>query len=214
MSKEIDYSPERKEELAGGPALIIIRGLPGSGKTFLSKALVETLGNDNVKEVNPDEIFDASEEYQDFIGQLQREEPDLDSKFFPFRFLRKQALEAIQVDKIVIWDQPWSGLEKPEIVLETISKEIKAPVLLIEVELEAEKAMERLEKRKAEGGHGPNEEIFSQFVKKFRSINESDSCFIKIRGDTPIEKSVFDVLEQLKIVQQEFTATSVKIIQG
>jgi len=43
--------------------------------------------------------------------------------------------------------------------------------------------------------------IFSQFVKKFRSINESDSCFIKIRGDAPIEKSVFDVLEQLKRVK-------------
>jgi len=102
ISKEIDYSLERKEKLAGGQALIIIRGLPGSGKTFLSKALVETLGNNNVKEVNPDDIFDASEEYQDFVEQLQREEPDLGSKFFPFRFLRKQALEAIQIDKIVI----------------------------------------------------------------------------------------------------------------
>ena len=150
------------------PILIIIRGLPGSGKTSIAKGLKDRLKNKHCVRLDPDSIDYKGEVYKNFIEKLRKTEPQLDAKFFPYRFLRTRAIEALGRREIVIWEQPWSSLKGLKITLEKLSKIFPSlSTLIVEVEITPEEARKRIKKRVELGGHGPDDKTFKKFVEKF-----------------------------------------------
>ncbi len=151
--------------------VVFIRGLPGAGKTFLAQKLQKEIG-DNCLVLDPDGIKNHSLEYQLFIKDLARREPHLSPKFFPYRFLRNQALIHLKKGGLVIWDQPWSNLNGLKVTIEYLTKNLsQAPlVIIVELEIAPDKAYQRIRKRIESGGHGPSRTTFLQFVNRFRSV--------------------------------------------
>lgn len=80
------------------PALVFIRGIPGSGKSYLAEALEKSLGSENVIMLDPDKIDLTSKEYLEFSESLTKE--GVDKKLHPFRWLRTNAYGAIGSGKI------------------------------------------------------------------------------------------------------------------
>ena len=66
------------------PTLILIRGLPGSGKSYLATALQEALGKDIAITLDPDATDYTSRAYTDLSAALTAE--GIEEKFHPYRF--------------------------------------------------------------------------------------------------------------------------------
>lgn len=88
--------------------LLLIRGLPGSGKSYVANVLKEELGNQIVL-LDPDATDYTSAKYKEF-SKLKTAE-GVDEKFHPYRFLREQAYRAIDNDQIIAWNQAFTNLD-------------------------------------------------------------------------------------------------------
>jgi len=93
MEREIR---KNKEIINNQRALIIIRGIPGSGKSFLAQKLKEVLGEKAIK-MDPDE-YRGYKKRQIDISKTHHQSVDLIGK------LQNQALQAIKSGKIIIWE--------------------------------------------------------------------------------------------------------------
>src|SRR5687767_12616624 len=91
------------------PALIMIRGLPGSGKSYLAKALKKALGEDKVVMLDPDSIDKNSKDYTQMAEALTSE--GVDEKLFPYRYSRGLAYKGIEQNKVIMWNQAFTNLD-------------------------------------------------------------------------------------------------------
>ncbi len=89
--------------------VILVRGLPGSGKTYLSAELQKAIGEHQVVMLDPDATDYTSQEYIDHTNALTIDGVDL--ALHPYRFLRCKAYKAIASKTMVIWNQPFTNLE-------------------------------------------------------------------------------------------------------
>jgi hypothetical protein len=89
------------------PLLIIVRGLPGSGKSYLAARLHKAFGEDAVVALDPDTIDLNSQEYRDHSAALTAE--GVDAMVHPYRFSLGKALQGITDHKIIIWNQPFTA---------------------------------------------------------------------------------------------------------
>lgn len=188
------------------PSLVIIRGLPGSGKTYLAAALQKSVDEDIVV-LDPDSIDQTDAEYTDFSKALTAEGVDL--KFHLYRYSRAKAHQGIIDRKIIVWNQPFmdfEGLTKTTHNLEAFAEEndISLPVLIVEVEIDIPVAKARIEERKARGGHGPSDETFkSRFLNIYQSFTGKGYPTTTVSGQDNIEKSISHVLDALQNLQKE-----------
>ena len=90
------------------PVLIFVRGLPGSGKSYVTNRLQKELG-EGVVVLDPDATDYDSKEYHEHTKVLT--EQDVNPALFAYRFLREKAYKAIEENKVVIWNQPFTNLE-------------------------------------------------------------------------------------------------------
>jgi len=88
------------------PVLIMVRGLPGSGKSYLAQLLQKRLGGDVVM-LDPDGTDYTSGAYASFSAKLTSE--GVDEKLHPYRYLRAQAYEGITDHKVIIWNQAFTN---------------------------------------------------------------------------------------------------------
>lgn len=179
------------------PLLIIIRGLPGSGKTYiaerLQKALQERHGNDSIVMLDPDATDYQSQAYLDHVQQQVKD--NVDPVLHPYRFLRAQAYDGITSNKIIIWNQPFTSLDSFKKVtarLQEYAKEHKAemPLLVVEVAIDPATAKERVNTRKKKGGHGPSDKTFERFVEDYASFAPEGYNTLTVRGDQDVNKAV------------------------
>lgn len=182
------------------PSLILIRGLPGSGKSYLTEELVRRLGKESVMVLDPDLIDMQSEEYLRLKQELKGE--GVEEKFHPNRYLCLQASRAIEAGKTVIWNQAFThlgGLQRTiGRVQEYVSGHgINAPVLLIEVTIDPELAKARIAERSNSGGHDVPPENFQRFLDDYRSFANEGFNFVQINGEDDIEQSVQTILARL-----------------
>src|SRR5437764_567996 len=91
------------------PTLLMVRGLPGSGKSYLAMALSQALGQGNVVILDPDATDYNSPEYLELSKSLSAE--GVDEKFHPYRYLRSKAYKAIENNQIIIWNQAFTNLD-------------------------------------------------------------------------------------------------------
>lgn len=182
------------------PILIIVRGLPGSGKSYLASYLRGELGGDSVVMLDPDATDYDSQAYQEHTKQLTQE--GVDPKLHAYRFLRAQAYQGITDHRIIIWNQPFTNLEifhKMTANLEAYATEhdSRLPILVVEVTVDPAVARERVEKRKQQGGHGPSETTFNRFVSDYQSFANEGYHTVSVDGDGDVIQSVGRIIAAL-----------------
>ena len=188
------------------PTLIIVRGLPGSGKTYLAAELIKALGEDQVVMLDPDAIDFDSPEYAQHVQALTTE--GVDPKLHAYRFLRAQAYQAIEARQIIIWNQPFTNLEIFNKMIarlrdHAVEHGTELPLLIVEVEIDPVVAKERVEQRKQQGGHGPSDDTFARRVDDYTSFAPHGYTTVSVRGDDDVTASVAKVVQALQDLPAE-----------
>lgn len=182
------------------PVAILIRGLPGSGKTYLAKTLGNEIGEDKVVLLDPDAIDTKSQEYLEHTKSLAAE--GVDEKLHLYRFSRAKAYHGIEEDKIIIWNQPFTNLEIFNKMVGRLRDHAekhhkKLPILVVEVEIDHALAKRRLLERKNTGGHGPSDETWSRFINDYKSFATEGYNTVTVYGSDDVSLSVSKVLKAL-----------------
>jgi adenylate kinase family enzyme len=181
------------------PVIIFIRGLPGSGKSFLASELKKILGDD-ITVLDPDTIDINSKEYARHVEKCKSE--GVDEVLFPYRFLRGQAYQAIRDNEIVIWNQPFTNLEifnkmVANLRIQANENKTELMILVVEMEISDEVAKERVISRKSEGGHGPSVITFNRFINDYESFKNDGYNTVTVFGEDDVKESVQKVLDAI-----------------
>jgi predicted kinase len=188
------------ERPADHPSLILIRGLPGSGKSHLAAALTEHFGPDNVTILDPDQIDKTSEAYTALCKTLTEE--GVDPILFPNRFLKAKGYEAIDAGRIIIWNQAFThpdGFDRSVGSLKEYAAqhETELTILLVEVEVSPEVARQRASERAGQGGHAVPDQRFEQFISEYRSFADKGYPTVRVNGEDDVQRSANTVLAAL-----------------
>lgn len=183
------------------PVLIIIRGLPGSGKSSIARELQKDLGADEVTLLDPDMTDYTGNEYKEFSARLVAE--GVDTKLHPYRFLRAAAYAAIKERKIVIWNQGFTNLD----ILDRTIKNLKAyasehgcdlQAIVVEVEIDHQIARERVKQRAAVGGHDVPDEAYERFINDYKSFDGYGYNIVTVNGKDEVAVSVGRIMPEVK----------------
>lgn len=180
--------------------VIIVRGLPGSGKTHLAIELQKALSGQKVLMLDPDATDYESKDYIAHTKSLSAE--GVDSKLHAYRFLRGKAYNAIAAGEIIIWNQPFTNLEifdkmTANLYAEAVKHNVKLSILVVEVEIDPETARTRVTKRKESGGHGPSDATFERFNNDYHSFADHGYNTITVHGDNDVSDSVRYIVDRL-----------------
>jgi predicted kinase len=183
-----------------GPALLLIRGLPGSGKSYLARALRDYFGPDRVLLLDPDATDYNGTSYAVHVQSMEAQ--GIEAKFHPYRFLRGQAETAIATRKIVIWNQAFTllgGVQRTVDHLQDVaaSHDLLLPTLIVEVAIDHETAKARVAARASDGGHDVSPEAFERFISDYRSFADEGFNTIGLQGTDNIEAMVSAVVTAL-----------------
>ena len=139
---------------------MVIRGLPGSGKSTVAKIIASKLGNVGI--VDQDEVDVKSDEFLELRRSVTGEIPD---RTVIYRFDLRNAKQYLTENKMVIWPQPWTkvwGIEKAVRSLKSEFPDLEVNV--VQFDLPPEHANERVMQRAASGGHTFNEKSMQDFI--------------------------------------------------
>lgn len=186
------------------PVLVLARGIPGSGKSYLARHIQEKIGKEEVVLLDPDAIDFESDAYKNLVSQLR--EQGVDEKFYPYRFLRANAYSAIEAGKIIIWNQAFTnldGFQKTVINLQNYAQErnIELPLLVVEVFIDPTLAKERVRKRVENGGHNVADEAFERFINDFRSFADEGYRTVTVSGEQDTSVSAQKVIEAVNALR-------------
>lgn len=164
--------------------VIFVRGLPGSGKSYLAGTLANELPGSVL--LDPDAVDQTSEEYKKHVETQTQE--GVDPKLHLYRYSRALAFAAIKAGQTVIWNQPLNDLETFHKVASRFREfasenGVQLRLLVVEVETSPAVAAERVKARKAAGGHGPSDETFAGFVNKYISFAGAGYEVVKVSGE-------------------------------
>lgn len=182
------------------PILVLVRGIPGSGKTYLANAVGAELGDQAVV-IDPDATDYDGDEYAAHTKALT--EQGVDEKFHPYRFIRAQAHKAIEQGKVVFWTQAFTNLDgfnKTIINLQNHAAEhdMKLPLLVVEVEVEERTARARAAEREAQIGRSVSDEAFERFLNDYKSFADEGFNTVIVHGEDDIDDSVHKVINALE----------------
>lgn len=183
------------------PVAIFIRGLPGSGKSFVAASLASALGKDNAVLLDPDATDYESNEYKEHVKTMQAE--GVEEQLHAYRFLRGQAYKAIEDHKIIVWDQPFRNLEIFHKMVGRLNDhaaahQTRVPILVVEVEIDPLVAKQRVNERKQRGGHGPSDASFQRFINEHTSFADQGFALVKVNGENEASQSVEAIMQALE----------------
>lgn len=178
------------------PIAILLRGLPGSGKTYIATRLQAALGKDNVVMLDPDAIDITSKEYREHVKTQVAE--GVDESLHLYRFSRAKAYQGIEDNKILMWNQPFTNLEIFNKMVGRLKDHAAAhdkqmPIIVVEVEIDPSLAKARVEARKKSGGHGPSEKTWKRFVNDYKSFADDGYKTVTVYGDDEVSASVLKI---------------------
>ncbi len=179
--------------------LVFIRGIPGSGKSYLAHQLLQTLGNENIVLLDPDALDLNNPGYKKFSEELTAQ--DLPKAIHPFRWLRLQAVRAAQDGAIIMWNQPFTDEGVFTRLIDFIrtaahEKSVELDVYIIELNTPPDIAYERIQERIAAGEHGPSKHTFMDRVENFSSFHEHQNT-LQLDGTRDIKELTKDALDFL-----------------
>ncbi len=187
------------------PILIFIRGMPGSGKSYLAavlqKSLRELVGVDEVVMLDPDATDYESQEYAEHVKLATAE--GVDAKLHAYRFLRAKAYHGIADHKVIIWNQPFTNLEIfhkmiANLQAQAVEHNTSLSILIVEVEIDPTVAKRRVAERKEAGGHGPSDKTLAQRIGDHKSYADEGFETVTVHGEDDIAVSVASVLRALQ----------------
>jgi thymidylate kinase len=185
------------------PYAIIIRGMPGSGKTYLAMALKKALGEDTVVLLDPDATDYDSPEYKAHVAAQIAE--GVDPKLHAYRFLRAQAYIAIEDHKIFIWNQAFTNLEIFNKMVARFHEhaaefKVELPILVVEIEIDPENAKTRIRNRQRTKAYGGADAELLKRIDDYQHITFAGEGFetVVVHGESNVEKSVKSIMEALK----------------
>jgi len=190
---------------ADHPTLVIIRGMPGGGKSYLvaelQRPLRQSAGQENVVILDPDATDYDSDAYKAHVKAQLAE--GVDPKLHPYRFLRAQAYQAIEDHKTIVWDQ---ALTNPEMFRKMIDRlqdhatehGTVLSILIVEVAISPDLAKERVAQRKRAGGHGPSEATLAQRIADYKSYADQGFHTVTVRGDGNVGEAAAAVMRALR----------------
>lgn len=181
------------------PVMIFVRGLPGSGKTYIAVELQKALGEDVVM-LDPDATDYESKEYEEHTKKLTEE--GVDPKLHAYRFLRGKAYKGIADHKIILWNQPFTNLEifhkmVANLRIQADENHVKLQILVVEVEIDHDTARERVMKRRQAGGHGPSDDTFARFTSDYKSFANDGYNTVTVNGEDDVSVSVQTIITAL-----------------
>jgi thymidylate kinase len=186
MGKENNH-----EAITPNGTLIMIRGIPGSGKSTLSRRMLEMLGS-RATEINPDEAryknghFDNNSENEAGI----------------FAYLDSLAKDRLRDGGVVVWQQVWTTLKTGRNLQDHIRDKFNpGSLILIEIDIPKEVAWERIVNRESQGGSQRiTRDEFDRYVNQYISLGAviAESERILINGQDLLEKNVDIVERRLK----------------
>lgn len=155
--------------------VIFIRGIPGSGKSTIASILKDNLPA-NTEVLDPDYIEFEGQAYLAHLKEMVTQ--NVDPKLYVYRFLRQLVYQNITDRRLTIWNQPFTSLEIFNKITTRLYEHAKSvgvglKILIVEVEVDPRLASKRIGKRVAEGGHGPSNSKFNQFVSDYQSFANS-----------------------------------------
>ncbi|MBP7767283.1 AAA family ATPase [Candidatus Saccharibacteria bacterium] len=153
--------------------LMFIRGIPGSGKTFIATETAKKIGNNEVLLIDPDTVDTESTEYLEACQRMRSE--GVNETLFTYRFLREKARNGLLSRKVVIWNQAFTGIESFALVVDNfkqyaVENNIALKIYVTEVAIDPVIAKQRVRQRTANGGHGVDDDKFEEFIQKYRSL--------------------------------------------
>ena len=183
------------------PILVIVRGLPGSGKSYVVQELQSQMSDADFVVLDPDAIDFDSEAYAAFSAGLTAD--GVDAKLHPYRFLRSQGYAGIKEHKIIIWNQAFTHqdlLDRTIKNLQTYAVENghELPALIVEVHVDPEIAKERVAQRVEKGGHDVSAEAFERFINDYKTFDGYGYQVISLDGTSDITESVTQVKTAIK----------------
>jgi len=173
--------------------LLIVRGLPGSGKTT---AIDRATTLSASLRLDPDKVDTLSSEFVSFSEQCPKTLP---VKKKIYRYLLRKACVMLHMGKIVVWEQPWRSRDLFILTLENIAVigyDIQSPdisalpfaVIIVEIYVSSEEALTRVSERSIKGRHPLTPEDFSQFNEPLEPFNNLGFPFARFDGtQTPSE---------------------------
>lgn len=179
--------------------IILIRGIPGSGKSYITAELEKALGKKAIV-LDPDNINYASEEYHKHVHEQIAE--GVDPKLHAYRFLRAKAYEGIARGKTVIWNQPFTNLEifnkmTANFRIQAEENSRALDILVVEIEIDHDTAKSRVISRKQRGGHGPSDQTFDRFVEDYTSFAPFGYRTVVVNGRDDPQISISAIIKNL-----------------
>lgn len=187
------------------PTLVLIRGIPGSGKSYLAQALKRAIGEDNIVTLDPDATDYKSPEYTEMSDALTAE--GVDAKLHPYRFLRGNAYKGIEAHKVVMWNQAFTNLDGFDKTIKNLQAYAEdhgttLPVLVVEVEVAHDVAKKRVTDREQQGGHGVPDEAFARFLNEYTTFANEGYNVVVVNGEDDVEVSAKSVIHSLELLQK------------
>jgi predicted ABC-type ATPase len=181
------------------PTLIIIRGIPGSGKSHLAAALSRTIDGGAIV-LDPDAVDQQSKAYLDHVTTLRAE--GVDEKLHLYRFSRAKAYEAIKAKKTILWNQAFNDFTSFQKMIDRLQEyaaEVKThlAILVVEVEIDQETARQRITARAQAGGHDVDDDTLTRFIDKYESFSGKGYSVVTVSGRSDIADSVQAVTDAL-----------------
>lgn len=183
------------------PLLLIVRGLPGSGKTYIAERLVKEFDPQTIISLDPDTIDYESDAFKKHIAEQIAE--GVEPALHDYRFLRAKAYKAIEDHKIIVWNQPFTNLE----ILKKVTTRLEEhavehgttlDIIIVEVAADPEIAKQRVADRKAQGGHGPDDERFERFVQEYTTAAPLGYTIIPVDGTANVADTVKAIVNNLQ----------------
>lgn len=204
LDSDLEAKGHTEPKSSSEPKLIVIRGLPGSGKSTVASELQSRMASETVL-VDPDALDKESEEYKLFSHNLSVSHPNVSEKVHPFRYLLHSAETALKNGRTVVWNQPFTNLENLEYTIAHLDKQYQEieknkplAVLVVNMEVDPEIAWERVDKRQNSGGHGMTREKFDTYTSKLQSLNgKFQHQTLHVRAEQPVENTVEQVLNYI-----------------
>ncbi len=189
------------DETNSYPTMILIRGLPGSGKSFVAQELQKVLGFQKVIMLDPDTIDFGSNDYLEHTNALSKE--GVDEALHAYRFLRAKAYKGIADHKIIVWNQPFTNIEifnkmVANFQIQADLNNTILKILVVEVIIDENIANERVQNRKRAGGHGPSSATFNRFVSDYKTVSTYGYNTVTVKGGGEVSDSVSLILAALE----------------
>ncbi|MDO8728909.1 MAG: AAA family ATPase [bacterium] len=187
---------------------MIIRGLPGSGKSTLVDRLVRLTDLSGAKRLDPDLVEVNAPEFTRFCITRPK---DLPLKKLIYRFLLSSACEELSVGGQVIWEQPWRKLELFRLTLENINvrgyhlseiADYPFVIAIVEIYLPTDEVYRRVASRYQAGQHPLTTEDFADFVQSSDSFDGLNLPMLIVDGTLPLTTQVDSVVDFLRKVSE------------